>query len=192
MEKTKQAARGAAGTAPAVLAPCLAALLALPPGAAAAFDSAAWMERRDDLAHEVGRLREAYGKCAAEAQSPAEDVTMPVETFPDGSVKTSVQAKRAQYFLDSGLVWAEGVTVRTFRKDGSSDMTLEAQNCVVDRLTKSGWAEGSVKVTQGETVFRGRGVYFSSPEEYVRVTQGSEMESVDLGGGGLDVKEALK
>lgn len=147
---------------------------------ARAFDSTAWLAKRTDLTHEVERLREAYRQCVQNLQTPAENVALPVETFPDGAVKTSIQAKKAQYFLDSGLVWAEGVVVRMFKKDGSLDRTLEAQNCVVDRLTKSGWAEGPAKLTQGGTVFRGRGVYFSSPEGYVRVTQDSDLESKDL------------
>lgn len=151
-----------------------------------AFDSAAWLAKRADLEHEIGRLRDAYRQCARNVQTPAEDVTVPIETFPDGSVKTSVHARKAQYFIASGLVWAEGVTVRKFKRDGTLDLTLEAQSCVVDRLTKSGWAEGPAKLTQGESVFRGRGVYFSSPEEYVRVTRDSDLESKDLkGGGGL-------
>ena len=149
-----------------------------------AFDSTAWLEKRADLEHEINRLRAAYRQCARNVQTPAEDVTVPVETFPDGSVKTSVHAQKAQYFLASGLVWAEGVTVRKFKRDGTLDLTLEAQNCVIDRLTKSAWAEGAAKLTQGETVFRGQGVYFSSPEGYVRVTRDSSFESNDLKGGG--------
>ena len=121
-----------------------------------AFDSEAWMQKRADLTNEVARLRAEYAKCAALVQAPAEDVTLPVETFPDGSVKISVHAQKAQYFLDTGLVWAEGVTVRKFKDDGSADMTLEAANCVIDRETKSGWAEGDVKLEQGGTACCGR------------------------------------
>ena len=149
---------------------------------ARAFDSAAWLQRRDDLSHEVARLRDAYAACVKGLLSPAEDLLLPVETFPDGSVKTVVQAKKAQYFLDSELVWAEGVTVRTFKEGGAPDLELEAASGVVDRLTKGGWAEGDVRITQGGTVFRGRGVYFSSPEEYVRVTRDSDFTSTDVKG----------
>ena len=147
-----------------------------------AFDSAAWFAKRADLTNEVARLQAAYRQCAQAVDSPAEDVALPIETHPDGSVKTSVQAKKAQYFLQSGLVWGEDVVVRTFKADGSPDLVLEAKNCVVDRLTKSAWAEGPARLTQGGTVFRGRGVYFSSPEGYVRVTQDADLESTDLKG----------
>ena len=151
-----------------------------------AFDSAAWREKCAALAHEADRLRLAYQQCAGDLQTPAEDVTIPIEMFPDGSIKIVVYARKAQYFLSTGFVWAEGVTLRKFKRDGSLDITLEVQNCVIDRATKSGWAEGAVTLTQGETVLRGRGVYFSSPEDYLRVTQDSDIDSKNLkGGGGL-------
>lgn len=151
-----------------------------------AFDSAAWQEKRVALSHEADRLRAAYRQCVSAIQSPAEDVTLPLELFPSGSAKTVVHARKAQYFLNSGFVWAEGVTVRKFKRDGSLDLTLEAQNCVIDRETKSGWADGAVTLTQGESVLRGRGVYFSSPEGYLLVTQDSDIDTKDLkGGGGL-------
>lgn len=143
---------------------------------ACAFDSTAWLERREDLSQEVTRLRKAYQQCLRDLQTPAEDVVLPVETFPDGAVKVSVQAKKVQYFLNTGLVWAGGVTVHAFKADKSLDFLLEAESCVIDRQTKSGWAEGEVTLTQGEMTFRGRGVYFSSPEEYVRIVQDTDLD----------------
>ncbi len=149
---------------------------------AQAFDSAAWLEKRADLSNEVARLQAAYRQCVQSLETPAEDVALPLETYPDGAVKTSVQAKKAQYFLQSGLVWAEGVVVRTFKPDGSPDFVLEAASGVIDRATKSAWAEGPARLTQGGTVFRGRGVYFSAPEGYVRVTRDADLQSSDLKG----------
>ena len=75
-----------------------------------AFDSADWLGKRELLTREAERLRAAYTNCVARLEAPADDVTVPVETFPDGSVKVVIHAKRAQYFADTGLVWAEGVT----------------------------------------------------------------------------------
>jgi hypothetical protein len=39
-------------------------------------------------------------------------------------------------------------------------------------------------VVHGKTTLRGKGVYFSSPEAYVRVLESSEVESLDLKFGG--------
>ena len=160
-------------------------VLLLLPAAVLAFDSAAWHAKREAQTREAMRLRTAYTNCVAHLQTPAEDVTVPVETFEDGSVKVVVAARKAQYFLDSGLVWAEDVVVRKFDRNGSVAARIDAKHCVVDRLAKSGWAEGPATVVHDKTTFKGRGVYFSSPESYVKVFESSEIESKDLKFGGV-------
>lgn len=150
-----------------------------------AFNSEEWLGKRELLAREAERLRAAYSNCVARLETPAENVTVPVETFDDGSVKVVIFAEKAQYFLDSGLVWAAGVTVKKFKKDGTLDGRIDASNCVVDRFSKSGWAEGPATVVHGKTTFKGRGVYFSSPESYVKVVEEAEIDSKDLKFGGL-------
>lgn len=163
----------------------LTALLAMAVQAAFAFNSEEWLGKREILSREAERLRSAYTNCVAHLQAPAEDVTVPVETFDDGSVKVMVFAKKAQYFLEKGLVWAEGVEIKKFKPDGTLDGRISAKNCVVDRFTKSGWAEGTATVVHGKTTFRGRGVYFSSPESYVKVFEEADIESKDLKFGGV-------
>ena len=155
----------------------------LPPSSFA-FNSEEWLGKRELFAREAERLRAAYTNCVAHLETPAEDVTVPVETFDDGSVKVMIFAKKAQYFLDKGLVWAEDVTVRRFKPDGTLEAKIEAKNCVVDRFSKSGWAEGLATVTHGKTVFKGEGVYFSSPEGYVKVVERTDVDSKDLKFGG--------
>ena len=149
-----------------------------------AFNSEEWLGKRELFSREAERLRAAYTNCVANLEVPAEDVTIPVETFDDGSVKVMIFAKKAQYFLDRGLVWAEDVTVRRFKPDGTLEACIEAKNCVVDRFSKSGWAEGPATVTHGKTTFRGRGIYFSAPEGYVKVLEGTDVDSQDLKFGG--------
>ena len=149
-----------------------------------AFNSEEWLGKRELFAREAERLRAAYTNCVANLQVPAEDVTVPVETFDDGSVKVMIFAKKAQYFLDKGLVWAEDVTVRRFKPDGTLEARIEAKSCVVDRFSKSGWAEGPATLVHGKTTFRGKGVYFSSPEAYVKVFERTDVDSQDLKFGG--------
>lgn len=150
-----------------------------------AFNSADWHGKRELFAREAERLRGVYSNCIAQVRAPAEDVTVPIETFDDGSVKVVVSAKRAQYFLREGLVWAEDVVVRRFKADGRLEARLEAKSCVVDQKAKSGWAEGPATVVHGETVFKGRGVFFSSSDAYVKVFESSDVESKDLKFGGV-------
>lgn len=150
-----------------------------------AFDSGRWHQKRDAIMMEAERLRNAYRMCSENLETPAEDVVVPVETFPDGSVKLIVNARRAQYFLKEGLVWAEGVTVQKYKRDGGLDTVITARRCVVDRVSRSGWAEGRAQVRHDRTVLSGENVYFSSPEGYVKVFDKAKIDSSDLKLGGF-------
>ncbi len=150
-----------------------------------AFEADAWHQKRDAILLEANRLKNAYQACLKNLETPAEDVVVPIETFPDGSVKSIIHANKAQYFLKEGLVWAEGVTARKYKKDGSLDTVIVARHCVVDRVAKAGWAEGRARVTHGKTVLDGEDVYFSSPEGYVKVFKSAKVDSTDLKLGGV-------
>ena len=165
------------------------AICILAAGAANAFDSAEWLGKRELLLREAERLRAVYSNCLAKAKAPAEDVTMPMETFEDGSVKSIVAAKKAQFFQKEGTIWAEGVVITKFAHDGSREVCIEAERCVVDRFTKSGWAEGRASFVQGGTRFGGENVYFSSPESYVHVSAESSFETSDAGAGGVGLPQ---
>ena len=147
-----------------------------------AFDSEAWLQKRALLGEEADRLKAAFATCAAKAKAvePAQDIAVPIETFPDGSVKTMIHAARAIFFASSGLIWAEDVSVEKKDSDGKETGRIEATSCVIDRYTKSGWAEGAASITFGKTRFSGADVYFSSPEGFVSVRRDSRVESKDL------------
>ena len=149
------------------------------------FSARSWLEKRAALHDEAMRLRGAFEECAAAVKAPAENVIVPIENYPDGSVKASVSARRAQFFLETGYVWGEGVEVCQFSESGEIVAKVAAQNCVVDRKAKSGWAQGLAEITYGGTRVKGAGVYFSLEEEYVMITDGTEIVSTDLKLGGL-------
>ena len=145
-------------------------LLILAAMSAHAFDSAAWLGQRALLDREAERLRAAYPKFRDRVTEPAENVLIPVESHPDGSVKTSVVAARAHIFLQEGFVWAEGVEIRQMRPDGTVESSIDAENCLVDRSTKSGWTEGRAHAKyRGDAELEGENVYFSAAEEYVKI-----------------------
>lgn len=144
-----------------------------------------WMDKRERLDKDAKRLQVAYTNCIARLTIPSEDMIIPVETFPDGSVKLVIEAKYANLFDNQTLVWARDVVVRKLDEDGNEKTRLEAVECLVDRFTKSGWAQGSGKVTQGTNVFRGRNFYFSSPDSFVISYEDSMMEAKDLKSGDM-------
>lgn len=151
-----------------------------------AFDSAAWLGQRALLDREAEHLMAEYPRFRERVTTPAENVTIPVENHPDGTVKTSVFARRAYIFIQEGYVWAEGVTIRQLGRDGSEESRLEADNCLVDRSTKSGWTEGRARAKYRDQVdLEGENVYFSAAEEYVKIftntvlrAEGRELRSV--------------
>ena len=92
----------------------LATVFAVAALGASAFDVDAWNAMRALHVNEAVRLRAAYSNCVASLQGPAEDVTSPVDTEPDGSVRGVVNAKRVPFCLDTGMVWAENVVAKKF------------------------------------------------------------------------------
>ena len=145
-----------------------------------AFDSADWLGKREVFAREAERLRSAYSNFLGRVSAPAENVTVPVETFGNGSVKTLVRAKKAEYFLKEGVVWGEDVEVRRLSPDGSVEGRIRASHCIVDRAARSVWAEGKASVTQGQTTFSGSGVFLSADESYVQVFGRTVIESREI------------
>lgn len=151
-----------------------------------AFDSAEWLAQRGLLDHEAVRLSKVYAVCKEQATGPAESIVVPVESYADGSIKTTIAAKRAQFFLKEGLIWGEGVSLRQLKQNGTAEATLDADNCVVDRETQSGWIDGFARAEfRGEVSLQGEKVYFSAPEQYLKVftntvlrADGKELRSI--------------
>lgn len=146
---------------------------------ACAFSSAQWLAERNDDG-DMLRLRKAYAHCVAHLESPAENVVFPLETLPDGTVKSRLRARRAQLFIDSGLIWGEGIRVEQYDKDGKVDSFLEAENCIVDRKTKTGWVDGDAVISYGKSTVKGRGVHFSVDREFIKIFSKSEIRTTGL------------
>ena len=157
---------------------------------AAAFDSDAWLFKRRQLTADAMKLKAHYEECAAKATEPAENVAVPIENHPNGSVKSSVFAKKAQFFLESGLVWGENVLVRELKDDGTVVAQISAENCVVDRNAKAGWAQGRVKALYDGTILEGEGVYLNFKKEFVIITDKAKIVSkeFDVSGRGRGAK----
>ncbi len=154
------------------------------------FNSEQWLaERADDS--DMRRLRDAYRDCLAKIETPAENVVFPLESFPDGSIKSRLTAARAQMFTDSGFIWGEDIHVEQYREVGSTNVwaSLKAENCIVDRKTKSGWVEGNATMVYGDSSVKGRGIYFSLPREFIKILSKCEIRTK---GAKLDPRSLVK
>ena len=137
--------------------------------AAVTFNQEEWLGKREMMSREAERLEKVYDWCAAHLSNPAEKVRVPVDTHPDGSIKTIVLADKAQMFIKESYVWAEGVTIG--ETDGKKRPVggVKAEKCAVDRNTRSGWIEGPAEATRDGMVLTGENAYLSSLEEYVTI-----------------------
>ena len=142
--------------------------------ALAKFDSEAWNAKCADV-KEINRLKGEYEKCLALTNSAADDIELPIEQYESGKIKSRLRAAKAQMFLDTGLVWGEGITVEQFDENGEVTGSLTADNCIVDRKKVTGWVPGNATATAGEVKISGRGIYFSFKEEFVKITADAEI-----------------
>lgn len=148
--------------------------------ATTSFDAEAWLSKREILTREAERLRGAYSNCLARVDHPSENVKVPIETFPDGAIKSMLTASRVLLFLDLDFIWADHVVIEQLSEKGAKPAHLEAAFGVVDRQTKSGWAEGPARLEYETTTCTGEDVYFSSPEGFVSIYRDTRIVAKDL------------
>ena len=153
--------------------------------AVSAFDSGKWLAERGDDS-DMLRLRAAYEDCIKKIEAPAENIAFPLETYPDGTVKSRLRAGRAYMFLDTGFIWGENIRVEQYKSDGKTiEGFLTADNCIVDRKSKSGWVQGNAHMDWDGTAIKGRGIYFSFEREFIKIFSQTEIraKSLKLGSG---------
>ena len=147
---------------------------------ALAFDSGKWLAERGDDS-DMLRLRAAYEDCIKKIEAPAENVAFPLETYPSGMVKSRLRAKKAFMFVDTGFIWGEDIRVEQYKEDGKTvEAYLTADNCIVDRKSKSGWVAGNAHMDWDGTSIKGRGIYFSFDREFIKIFSQTEIRTKAL------------
>lgn len=148
-------------------------------GGVFAFSSERWLAERNDDS-DVVRLRDAFLACKAKMTQPALDVVFPIEHYPNGTVKSRLKAREAQLFMDTGFILGMGIRVEEYDIEGKVCGWLEADDCIVDRNTLTGWVQGNAVLNSSDTMVRGRGVYFSFHREFIKILSQSEIRAKGL------------
>ena len=157
---------------------CVAALLSLSIGTACAASD------NDDVAYLFNRhtesvwrpFAEKWASSKAAMTSPVENLTLPLDYYDNGCMKAVLHAQKAQLLPDS-LIFAEGVCVDLLTVDGKPDGKLLAEGCLYDRQAKRGYCEGPVNVVKGTDRLKGRGMYFSIAEEFIKILSECEIHT---------------
>ena len=161
----------------------LAAYILLGTSGAMAFDSQAWLEKRRRTDGDAARLRAAWSNCAERAVSPAMGLEFPLSTHPDGSPKQMLKARKAQLFVEEGLVWAEGVEAFVFDESGAQVASAQVESCVVDRKAKRAWGEGTARVEWSGGSLCGEGFYISQDDAFAKIASASVLSAKVRGRG---------
>jgi hypothetical protein len=97
-----------------------------------------------------------------------ENLTLPLDYYVSGRIRAILRAQKAQ-LLPDGLVFAEGVRVDMLTEGGQPDGWLKAEACLFDRTAKKGYCEGAVSVEKGGDRLKGRGMYFSFEQQFIKI-----------------------
>lgn len=160
-------------------------LLAFASAGVLAFDSGKWLAERGDDS-DMLRLQSEYAECVKKIDAPAENVALPLEYYPNGIVKSRLKAQKVCMFMDTGFIWGENIKVEQYKEDGRTvEAYLTADNCIVDRKSKSGWVEGNAQMDWDGTSIKGRGIYFSFDREFIKIFSQTEIrtKALKLGAG---------
>ncbi len=90
------------------------------------------------------------------AQEPIEGLRVPLEYYPDGTLRTELSARRATVSADATIA-ASGIVFRVFSTNGTVDVTITAEDAKCSRERQSGWSETAVSMRQGEMLLTGEG-----------------------------------
>ncbi|MEI7902218.1 MAG: hypothetical protein WCK89_18355, partial [bacterium] len=93
---------------------------------------------------------------------------LPLDFYSNGCIRAVLRAQKAQILLD-GLLFAEGVCVDMRTEDGQPDGRLTAEGCLFDRKTKQGYCEGAVSMEKSGDRLKGRGMYFSTEQQFIKI-----------------------
>lgn len=156
------------------------AVAAIAVGSAVAFDSASWDVKNATMLAKAEKLRGEYADYRARSTTPAEDVTVPIELFENGEIKSVLHAKRAQFFNVTGYVWAEDVVFRQFKPGGVPDLRLDAKACLVDRYSKCCWIQGHATATHRKTTVDGDDAFYCSSNSFLKVFSNAHVVSSDI------------
>lgn len=133
-----------------------------------------WFARHSEA--EWRPLVEKWGASKAAMVSPVENLMLPLDYYPSGRVKAVLRAQKAQMLLE-GLIFAEGVRVEMLAEDGQTDARLTAEGCLFDRNSKQGYCEGAVNVEKSGDRLKGRGMYFSMEQQFIKILAECEIRT---------------
>lgn len=121
-----------------------------------------------------GKWEEASG---AATTTPVESLVLPLNYHDKNQrVHTLLKAEKA-HLLGEDFVFAWNVKVEMFLPDGKPDGVLTAEDCLLDRVNKRGFCRGAVDIQKGPDRLKGRGMFFSTEEDFIKLLSECEFRT---------------
>jgi lipopolysaccharide export system protein LptC len=117
-----------------------------------------------------------WEQSSAAMTTPVENLVLPLDHHESKRIKTLLRAEKAR-LLGEGLIFALNVKMELLAADGKPDGMLIAEDCLIDRNTKRGYCKGAVEVKTGTDHLKGRGMYFSTDEEFIKLLSECEIRT---------------
>jgi len=134
-----------------------------------------WLTNRLTVAAWQG-LVDKWDASKAEMTAPIENLSLPVDQYPDGRKRIVLLARRAQ-ILSKSLIFAESVRLEMLSPEGKSEGVVLAEDCLLDQSTKRGYCRGLVDVTKGTDHIKGRGMMFAADDKFIKILSEAEIRT---------------
>lgn len=121
-------------------------------------------------------LVEGWEQARQAAQTPGEHLTLPLEYHANQRAKVRLKAAKVQ-MLDDGLIYAETVVIEMLTEQGEIEGKMIAEDCLYQRKTKLGYCRGAVEVEGEGDKLKGRGMYFSTEDKFVKILAKCEIRT---------------
>jgi lipopolysaccharide export system protein LptC len=108
------------------------------------------------------------------AQEPMVDLRIPLEHYLDGVLKTELSAARAEVGRD-GRIRGYGIVVKCFAEDGSLEMEIQAEDCVLDRVKERAASTKHASLTRGGINVSGDGFRWNGTDEKLRILKNARV-----------------
>jgi hypothetical protein len=99
---------------------------------------------------------------------PLQGLRVPVDFYPDGTLKHELLADEARA-LEDGVIDAKGVEFRVFTEEGVLEAVIRAEQTTVDRVGLQGRSERKVSVERGPLLLTGEGYEWNGKGETIRI-----------------------
>jgi hypothetical protein len=110
----------------------------------------------------------APGAAVGQEALPIEDLRLPLEQHPDGSIKTQLFAKEAR-IPEQGPIRGRQVRIEFRKPDGTLDATVHADDCMYDREKRTAASTASVRLERADVKIRGVGWQWDAATEKIRL-----------------------